>query len=49
MWPDQGSNQGPLDLQSDLLLTALGGPAKKDINLLTYMYIKLTFLKIFDI
>ena len=27
MWPDRGSNQQPLDTQSDLLTTALGGPA----------------------
>ena len=29
VWPDRGSNQRPLDSQSDSLPTALGGPAQQ--------------------
>ena len=30
MWPDRGLNQRPVDSQSDLLPTALGGPVNPE-------------------
>ena len=45
MWPDRGSNQRPLDSQSDSLPTALGGPAlgKRE---LVYVLLMLLFVKL---
>ena len=32
MWPDRASNSGPLTYESDVLPTALRGPADKNVN-----------------
>ena len=43
MWSDRGSNQRPLDSQSDSLPTALGGPARNITRTYLVMVLNSTY------